>query len=423
MPDMKEVSPGSRVAYAAGSVGTGVFSTIPTVLLLYFCTEIIGIAPALAALIVMLPKTWSVIWDPFVGAWSDRHRGRFGRRRPFLLLGNVGVVISFILLFSPPVGLGPDLRIAWIALAYFFLVTTYSLFAVPYIALPAELSETNTGRRRLVAWRIAFGLLGVLLGASFAPYLIAWFGGAETGYANMALLVATLCGIMMLAPFLMMRGRERERLAAPTTSLLEQLKQAATNRGFMKLCVSYFLQLTAVGILTSSLPYVVTKVLGGSDKDIGTAMGAMMGVSILSIWVWTTLARKYGEKESLIVAAILFAVASALLAMLINIGTDWEIILVSIGLAGLAFSGIQVLPFSLLAHLAHDHSKASDSSEATMTGVWAAAEKMGLAVGPALTASILSIVGVDALANVTVMIMGLLLVISIIFVSSEKYGH
>src|SRR5258708_39871365 len=86
--------------YALGAFGTGVFSTVPTVLLLYFCTETLAMPPALAAAAVFLPKLWAVVWDPMVGIWSDRTRTRIGRRRPFLLAGGAGVSLAFLALFA-----------------------------------------------------------------------------------------------------------------------------------------------------------------------------------------------------------------------------------------------------------------------------------------------------------------------------------
>lgn len=395
-PAKLKLSVTGKLAYASGSIGTGVFSTVPTVLLLYFCTEVIGIQPGVAALIVLLPKIWSIVWDPFVGAWSDRHQGRFGRRRPFLLLGNIGVAISFIWLFTPP-NASADIQTAWIALGYFFLVTTYSIFAVPYIALPAEIAVTTEARQQLVAWRIAFGLTGVLIGASFAPYLASWFGGGPQGYSMMAVTVAVLCALMMLGPFIMMRGREQTFKAPANIPMIEQIRTVASIGPFRRLCVSYLFQVTAVGVLTSALPYIVTKILRGSDEDIGTALGVMMGTAILSIWVWTVASKLKGEKAALCGAAILFGGSVAVLAVLLVTEAQWGFVLLAIGFAGLAFAGIQVLPFTLLANFAHEHSSADNSSEATMTGVWAATEKLGLAIGPAITAMVLATTNISTL--------------------------
>src|ERR1700743_1937033 len=88
--------------FAMGSLGTGVFTTVPSVLLLYYCTEVVHITAAWAAVVVFVPKVWGIVWDPLVGNWSDNTQSRFGRRRPFLVAGAIGVAVSFLLLFSTP---------------------------------------------------------------------------------------------------------------------------------------------------------------------------------------------------------------------------------------------------------------------------------------------------------------------------------
>ncbi|MFN5723186.1 MAG: MFS transporter, partial [Betaproteobacteria bacterium] len=70
--------------YALGSIGTGLFSSVTGVLLLFYVTDTLGVPPALAGLALFLPKAWDVLFDPLVGAASDRHTGPRGRRQPFL---------------------------------------------------------------------------------------------------------------------------------------------------------------------------------------------------------------------------------------------------------------------------------------------------------------------------------------------------
>src|SRR5580693_975588 len=102
MSAMTRITRLNVVSYSLGSFGTGVFSTVPAVLLLYYCTNIVHLPALWAAAIVFVPKVWAILWDPLVGAWSDRASGPFGRRRPFLAVGAAGVAAAFFALFSPP---------------------------------------------------------------------------------------------------------------------------------------------------------------------------------------------------------------------------------------------------------------------------------------------------------------------------------
>lgn len=383
---------GAGLLYAVGSLGTGVFSTVPTILLLYYCTETLAIPAAWAAAAVAIPKVWSILWDPFVGAWSDRTYTRFGRRRPFLVIGSLGVFAAFIALFSSPAGT-PLSAFIWVCVAYFTLATTYSLFAVPYIAVPAELGRTEAERGRMVTMRITGAMIGLLAGASLAPVLVQAGGGGRAGYAFMAVLIAFLCLAAMFGPVLMLKGREaaaRAVVAAPP-SLFRQLRTAFAHGNFRLLAISYFLQLTAAGAISALAPYIVTQVLGHSEGDIGAAMGVMLIITIVTTPLWGWLGGKFGNRPVLMVGALAYAGASAAFGVSLTHGGDWTAALIGFGLMGAPLAAVQVLPFVLMAHLAHAESRDGASLEGVFTGVWTAAEKLGLALGPGVAGLVLAL--------------------------------
>jgi Na+/melibiose symporter-like transporter len=382
---VKAIGAGASAAYAAGSFGTGVFSTVPAVLLLYFCTETLKMPPAWAAAIVFIPKIWAIFWDPFVGSWSDRSASRLGRRRPFLAVGAAGVAVAFAALFAPP-ALPLWGTAAWVAGCYFALATLYSVFAVPYIAIPAEIGADKATRSRLVSWRMVMAMIGVLAGASAAPLIVEFGGGGRHGYAAMALTIAAACGVAMIGPFLMMAGRERPGAQPPqqaTMGLIAQVLSALRNRRFRNLLVAYVLQLTAVGIMTSAAPYLVVAQFHRAEGDTGLAMGAMLLATTISIPLWAGLGRKLGDARAYAVAACGYAGACVLLGLAALANAPWGVAVAAFALAGVPFGGLQVLPFMLVAH--HIHETAAAQAEATFTGVWTSGEKLGLAFGPALT--------------------------------------
>src|SRR5207237_7922730 len=94
-----------RAGYGLGSVATGTFGTVPGLMLLPFLTDTLGIAAALAGVIVFLPKAWDVVLNPIAGRISDRSTDPRGPRRPFLLRGGLSLAVCFALLFAaPPLG-------------------------------------------------------------------------------------------------------------------------------------------------------------------------------------------------------------------------------------------------------------------------------------------------------------------------------
>ena len=383
------------VAYAAGSFGTGVFSTVPAVILLYFCTEILALPAAWATIIVFVPKIWSMLWDPWVGAWSDRTITRIGRRRPFMIVGTLGMPLAFVAMFSPP-ALDALATALWVGATYFMVATLYSLFAVPYVAIPAELIDDRTLRARLIAWRMFIVMLGILTGAGLVPWLVSLYGGGRSGYASMSVSVAVACAIAMTGPILMLRARDVARAVPGSVESRREhseFRRVLRDRPFLQLGLAYLLQLSASGAVTSAIPYFVTRFFARTESDIGTALFVMLIATTATVTSWGRLGRRYGELRMLQAAAIVYVLAALTVGAFALLQAPWSWALCGFALLGIPFGALQVLPFTLVATLIHAGSAHDHRAEGTSTGIWTATEKLGLALGPTITGLALWIAG------------------------------
>ena len=378
------LSRGAVLGYSLGSLGSGVYSTVPTVLLLYYCTEVLRLPPATAATIVFLPKAWAILWDPVVGLWSDRHRSASGRRAPFILAGTVGVTLSFALLFSSP-AMALGATVVYVMATYFLMASAYSLFAVPYVAVPAEISSLPAERERLMSWRMVFAMVGVLLGAGAAPHIVALAGGGRAGYATMGFSVAVVCGLAMLISYATIRKVHRDAPEAGGAARLRDLRTVLANRRFVLLLVAYLLAMSGAALFTSMVPYFVTHVLRLGEGESGTALFALLTGTLLSLPAWAWLQRRRQGRLLLTVAMLAYALVASgfrLLPTVLPPVAAWPMFFV----LGLAFAGLQLLPFTELAHLAYEDARTGNRVEGLYTGIWTAGEKLALAIGPAAAA-------------------------------------
>jgi GPH family glycoside/pentoside/hexuronide:cation symporter len=205
------------LGYAVGSLGAGVYSTVPGILLLYYMTQVLALPVALASLAILLPKLVIMVVEPMVGAWSDRVFASSGSRRPFLIAGAVLSAAAFVLLFSTPKLPEPVVTCAVVSGAYLLASLAYSLFAVPYVAMPATMSEGERERAKIMGWRMSFVFAGVLLGAAVPPILVGRFGGGAVGYTRMAMVIAGLSLLcMLISAGAARRGRRPPRNARRT---------------------------------------------------------------------------------------------------------------------------------------------------------------------------------------------------------------
>jgi GPH family glycoside/pentoside/hexuronide:cation symporter len=90
------------VGYGAGQIGGQILRDTPALILPIYMTTVLGLEAALAGLVIMIAKVWVVIADPIAGIVSDKSQSRWGRRRPFILLGGLVAAVTFVLLFFAP---------------------------------------------------------------------------------------------------------------------------------------------------------------------------------------------------------------------------------------------------------------------------------------------------------------------------------
>lgn len=381
---------GRIVGYAVGSVGAGVYSTVPGILLLYFMTQVLFLPVALASLAVLLPKLAVIAVDPLIGAWSDRTRSRWGRRKPFLLVGALLAAASFVLLFNAPALATVSGTFVLMVGVYLLATLSYSVFSVPYVSLPSEMADTPRIQSRIVGARMIGVFSGVLLGAAAPPLLVEALGGGARGYGIMAAIIAGVSLTCMLVSIASVQERPAPVQISTGRDILPLLKRIAAFPPFAWAFCVYVVIITGFGLKSAAAAYFVTYALGGSAGALSSFFTAQVATSLLTMAGWTWLASRLAYSRVLIVAAA-FGAGGA--AMLYACGPDMPALLfIGGGVAlGIASAGVQVGAFSLLADvIVRFRRQDGAAAEGLMTGVWVAGEKLGLALGPVLCGFVLA---------------------------------
>lgn len=381
------------LGFGVGSLGTGVFTTVPGLLLHFFMVNTLGVPAAMAAFAVFLPKLWIVFADPLTGRLSDRTSSRWGRRRPYLLGGAIASTLFFILLFTVPDLGSPFAAFLYVMVAYLLASTAYSVFAVPYIAMPAEMSRNPREITRLLAHRMTFMLLGVLAAGTVAPQVVEATGGGRAGYAAMAIIIGGFCGLSMLLAFLFTAKAPSLPPANAYATNEGGWRDALSNRAFLRLALTYLLQLTGVGAMTALIPYYASYVAGTGEDGVTFMFLALTGAAILTMPLWTAASERFGRKTSYIGAVMLMALALVPLAA-VREGISPIALYAFMAIAGAGFAGLQLFPFAMLPDIIQAHARdTGDYVEGLFTGLWTANEKVGLALGALLGGGALGLFG------------------------------
>ncbi len=380
--------------YSLGSLGTGGFATLPGLVLIYYMTDTLGIAAIAAGLLVTAAKVWDVVIDPVIGARSDHSLAATGSRRRFMVLGGTLLPLFFILTFAVPAGMGPGWAGVWVLVAFMATATAFSLFQVPYIALPAELTASYDQRTRLLSVRVLVLALAILLFGAGGPALRGLGGENEAlGYLLMAVVAGLVIGVAMLLTSSVaergpVRPAERGGIGANYRDSLGALRRS---HAFRVLLLCFALQGLATGGMLAGAQYVATWVLH-SESAVTFLFIALIGPALVFAPVWRSVAGRIGKERAFNYASIMFgAAALALLGMLASPGT-W--IYVPVALAGAGYAGMQSLPMAMLPDvITHDAKTHGEGSAGVFGGVWTAGETTGMALGGTVLSLVLAASG------------------------------
>lgn len=379
-----------RIGYGLGSLCTGTFATVPGLILLYYLTNVLAVPAAVAGAAVFLPKAWDVLINPLVGAVSDRSRLRGGPRRPFLLIGACTLPPLFALIFAAPPLRGAAAA-GYVAVLFLLAATAYAVFQVPYVTMPAEMTEDPAERGRVLGWRVGFLGVAILLSGALAPAIAHADGDSPASYRTMGIAVAVLLALGMFGAWFTTRWAPAVARSEAEPSLRAQLAAARSHRPFLFLAGMWTLQALAIGVMLAGVQYFATYTLG-SPTAVTPLFACLIGPLVLVMPLWNRLARLRGVKGAQWCASLLFLVGAVLLAFTPAAGPALGY--AAVVLIGVAYAGLQLLPLTMLADtLAADVARTGRRRAATFTGLWTAAETLAFALGAGVFALVLAVTG------------------------------
>lgn len=380
-----------HAGYALGSLATGAFGTVPGLVLLPYLTDTLGVAAGLAALLVLLPKAWDVLVNPVAGRISDRTRTRWGARRPYLLAGGLALAVLFAAIFAAPFEAGPAAA-GYVAVAFLLTATAFAFFQVPYVAMPAELTDDYAERTRLMTWRVAVLALAILVSGALAPVVVGAGGGGVAGHRWLGLFVAVLIVVGAVGAFLGTRSAPTGVVVASEPSLRAQLAVAAANRPFRLLLICFVVQAAGIATVLAGVNYFATHVLRDPDTGSTLLFACFVGPALLVMPLWSRAGTRLGKPRAFGVASLLFAAGA--LALVAAPVLPAPVVYLLVALIGAGYAGQQVFGMAMLPDcIAYDTARTGRRQAGVFTGIWTAGETFGLALGPGIYGLVLQLTG------------------------------
>ena len=383
---------GVKLGYGIGDIGSNFFIVVTGFFLLFFLTDIVGVEPALAGMVLLFPKLWDVISDPIMGVISDRTRSRWGRRRPYLLYGALPFGLTFYLMFLVPGYESEVARALHVGLMFALGCTAFTVVNVPYSSMVAEMSDDYNERMSITSFRMIFACVGVLLAGGLAMPLVSIGGEGAAGFRFMGLVLGVAITIICLICFWSTGKAKVLPRAEIIPPLKEQVRIALKNFPFLMLMAGYAIQSVGIGVLMAGLIYYVMHVMKLPEAAMSSVLPILFVTAIVFIPAWVKLGAKLGKIKAYRIGLLIITVM--LISLFFTASSQVVLFYVQVFILGIGFSSFQLFPFSMLPDtIEYDQMKSGMRREGIFSGVWASGQKLAYSFGPGIVGFALSLSG------------------------------
>ncbi len=380
----------SLPAIALAVVGVPIFFYLPA-----FYTDVVGLSPLVFGVIFLASRVFDGIADPIMGTLSDRTRTRWGRRRPFILLGALPLAGAVLMVYTPP-EFGPVGSAIWFGVSIFALYLGWTLVIVPYEALGPELSYDYEERLSVLGLREGAYIVGTILAVGtplLIDHLLGDAGGPGNERRKYMWFAIAYTPLILLSCAICARVVEERAPAESTAITAGTARQVFKNRPFRVLLISFVVAALGNNLPAVLLPYYVTYYLG-SDR-IHEILLTYFVLAVICVPAWLWLGRRVGKKAAWLCAMALNTLAFFPIWFLPR-GAEtayWALVAIS----GTAGGAVVVLPPTMLADVIdYDELRFGMRREGQYVGVWFVVRKLAAAVGAGVGLISLELAGYKA---------------------------
>ncbi len=409
-----------KLGYGLGDTASNLYLSFFGLFLLYYLTDVFGLAPAAVATMLLVSKVVDAVTDPVMGLIADRTNSRWGKYRPYLLYMAIPYGILGFALFY-----GPDLTPTWMLIyayvGYIAVMLAYTAINVPYSALLGVISPLASERTKATTFRFFCASTATLLVGLLSTPLKNILGGGDEvlGFRLTMALFASVSVILFWITF----ATTRERIAPipHTSSMRQDLGALMKNISWLALVATGILLITGVVIRGASVIFYMKYYAGDDGTPVflifdNTALFFTIGALAQMAGVLCTqfLAARFDKHRLLITLSLLHA---ASLSVFFFIPPENFTLLLAVNAFGFFTFGPSItLIFAMYTDCSeYGEWKTGKRTTALIVAASMFSLKLGSAVGGALPGFVLAGFGYVAQAEQTPLaIFGIKLMFSII---------
>ncbi len=300
-----------KVSYGLGAVGKDMVYMLSASYILYYYQDILGVSAIAMGVILMAARVFDAFNDPIMGVIVAKTRTRWGRFRPWLLVGTVLNAIILCFMFAAPPSLDGSGLVAYAAFTYILWGVTYTMMDIPFWSMIPAFTEGGQERENLsTLGRSCAGVGSALVTIITMKCVYSLGQGNErVGFARFALILAVLFVVFITITCVCIKEKSTVDVESPSVG--QMFKALLQNDQAMTIVVSIVLINCSLYITSNLVIYFFKYDFGGdawyNSYTLFNTFGG--GVQILSMMILFPLLRKFFSAIKVFYISFIMAIA------------------------------------------------------------------------------------------------------------------
>ena len=304
MEQTQSLPPKSKISYALGAVGKDMVYMLSASYVLYYFQDLLGVNAVAMGIILMVARVFDAFNDPIMGVIVAKTKTRWGKFRPWLLIGTLTNAVVLVLMFSAPPALDAKGLVAYAAATYILWGVTYTMMDIPYWSMIPAFTQGGRERENLTTIARTSAGVGSALVTVFTmmlvPMLGNMFAGSDAGAKMIEIVGFKYFSIIIAVLFILftiltcINVKEKSTAKMETVSVSQMFKALIQNDQAMTVTIAIVLINCSIYITSNLVIYFFKYDFGTTGWNDAYVLFNMFGgaIQVLSMMAFYPLLRK-----------------------------------------------------------------------------------------------------------------------------------
>lgn len=295
-----------KVSYGMGAIGKDMVYALAAGFLLNYYTVDLKISGTFVGVLFMMARILDALNDPIMGIIVEKTNTRWGKFRPWLVIGTVTSGIALFAMYAVPQSLSGVPLLVYVSVAYIMWGTTYTLMDIPYWSMIPAITEGGEERENISVIARSCAGLGYAFVTALTVTLVRVLGkgNARIGYSILSALIAIF--FILAITITVKNVKEITRPIIHTPSIKEMFTTLFKNDQALIVVITIVIFNASLYLTSNMALYFFEFDIG--NKEMFSLFATVGGVTqILSMMLLPVLRKKW-DRLNIFTGAITIAI-------------------------------------------------------------------------------------------------------------------